>query len=256
MRIAASEWNLVEISNGSDRKQAIRRAEFVERLKPVWIMERLVIQKQELNCFIWSKYFKHEVKPSSVFVEYLSVLQSYYAGEQAIIGSSAIDWVQAMNGSNSLRGVNNARGAIVPALKTLQEASQKHKQQSENEVFRRWLFSLLPDRTPDKKPICLSEKQQIIEFCSENKKELYEICPAIAVEDALSTIRTQDSRRHPEEQDAVDLQHSVIGLAYCDFYITRDGYHRVCVERAGQMLKPRKTAKVYKSIQAFIESCL
>jgi hypothetical protein len=51
-RLAVSECNLLEIASDGDKARARRRAAFIDSLKPVWMMERLDIQKREVMAFL------------------------------------------------------------------------------------------------------------------------------------------------------------------------------------------------------------
>ena len=55
-------------------------------------------------------------------------------------------------------------------------------------------------------------------------RELLVACPAIATEDLLTRFRIRDPNRVPETSDAVDLQHLIAPLAYCDVIVTTDRY--------------------------------
>jgi hypothetical protein len=82
----------------------------------------------------------------------------------------------------------------------------------------------------------VTEKEALLQFCYERKKEFLAACRAIAAEDALSVARTSDPRRNPTESDSADLQHAVIGLAYADIFATADGYQGQCAIAAQKAL--------------------
>jgi hypothetical protein len=52
VRLALSLWNLVEIGSGADRKQQGRRLGFLEQHNPLWICERVAVQRQEVERFL------------------------------------------------------------------------------------------------------------------------------------------------------------------------------------------------------------
>ncbi|MCK1479447.1 hypothetical protein IVB27_33070 [Bradyrhizobium sp. 197] len=52
VRLAVSVWNLIEIGSATDRKQQERRLNFLERNNPLWIVERVAVQRQEIKRFL------------------------------------------------------------------------------------------------------------------------------------------------------------------------------------------------------------
>jgi hypothetical protein len=57
VRLAVSLWNLVEIGSATDLKQRERRITFLERNDPLWIVERVGVQRQEVKRFLWINRF-------------------------------------------------------------------------------------------------------------------------------------------------------------------------------------------------------
>ena len=251
LRLAISDWNLLEIICTCDKPQAIRRAELIDSLNPLWIMDRLFIQQHEVKQFIWLNYFNYQAESFCVFTEYLSVLLSHYLGADAPLGCTAKKWVENIHGNMPLKDIYSSKNETVRALKTLQNTDTKKKKDSNADVFRTLVFSKVPDRYQENRPIIISEKEKIVKYCYDNKDKFYLDCPAMAVEDKLCDIRTQDHNRKPKESDAVDLQHSVLALAYCDAFITGDGYIFRCVKQAERKLKPLRIAAIYRDIQAY-----
>jgi hypothetical protein len=46
LRLAVSLYNLIEISAATDNAQKVSRAELIDSLNPVWVLERLVVEKK------------------------------------------------------------------------------------------------------------------------------------------------------------------------------------------------------------------
>src|SRR5688572_20515013 len=59
-RLAFSEWGLYEIASHGDRSTVMRRADFVESLNPVWLIERLHVQCMELRDFVWRNLYRSQ----------------------------------------------------------------------------------------------------------------------------------------------------------------------------------------------------
>src|SRR5689334_12515912 len=57
VRLAFSLWNLVEIGDAKDLAQRERRLTFIEQNAPLWIVERVGVQRQEVRRFLWTNRF-------------------------------------------------------------------------------------------------------------------------------------------------------------------------------------------------------
>jgi hypothetical protein len=88
-----SIYNLIEISAATDKAQAVRRTEFIDSLHPIWILERLVVEKNEVRNFVWEYYFNTQPKPFSVFADRLSTALSYHLGPKVPLGINARKWL-------------------------------------------------------------------------------------------------------------------------------------------------------------------
>jgi hypothetical protein len=52
IRLALSVWNLFEIGNAADEAQRKQRLAFLKGLNPLYVVERLDIQRQEVERFL------------------------------------------------------------------------------------------------------------------------------------------------------------------------------------------------------------
>jgi hypothetical protein len=81
-----SLWNLVEIGCGTDRNQQDRRLAFLEQHDPLWIVERVVVQRQEVERFLWEGRFGVAPRDLCVVTPHLSVVDFYHSGTQTRVG--------------------------------------------------------------------------------------------------------------------------------------------------------------------------
>ena len=79
------------------------------------------------------------------------------------------------------------------------------------------------------------------------------MCKSLHVEDALSAARVATSTRKPQRSDGIDLMHAVIAVAYCDYFVVRDGFVAQCADQATRALAPRILAKVCRDPAALLE---
>jgi len=54
---------LLEVASDGDKARARRRAAFLDSLRPLWIMERLDIQKHEVQAFLSRNHFRATPPP-------------------------------------------------------------------------------------------------------------------------------------------------------------------------------------------------
>jgi hypothetical protein len=237
VRLVLSEWNLFEIANYGDRKEVFRRAAFLDSLKPLWIMERLQILKAELRSFIYQTYYNTENVFSSPFSDSLSVIVSYNLGSKTPLCLTASELVRVLAHPYSKNTINATKPLTTNALTGLQAAGIVERDRVKSEVFRRHIYPLLPTHDPQNQVIKQKEKSALLQHCESNKIDFYTSCSAFRVENALYEIRPRDPNRKPKLSDGIDLQHSTLALAYCDYFVTRDGFVRQCcqhVTRSGR----------------------
>jgi hypothetical protein len=232
IRLQLSVWNLVEIGFAEDTAQQRQRLDFLTGLKPWWVLERLQIQKQEVERFLWAQYFGVDPKPLVATTEFLSVVDSYFAGALTRVGLTPHRFIA----ETDFKLLQAAKKYTPAALRTLQSAGKAKLRQAEKAMFEAWIKPNIPDTDANGRLLKVIEKETLLQFCYERKDAFFGACRAIAAEDALSVARTSDTRRSPTESDGADLQHAVIGLAYSDMFATADGYQGQCALVAQKVL--------------------
>ena len=91
-----------------------------------------------------------------------------------------------------------------------------------------------------------ADRDTLAEFCWANRDQFYRECPAMGVEHFVCEARTRDPNRQPTESDAIDLQHTVLGLSYCDALVT-ERYAYSTAAYAIKVLAPLPLATVHRS---------
>ena len=239
-RLAVSECNLLEITSDGDKARAQRRAAFIDSVKPAWMMERLDIQKREVAAFLWKNHFLVDPPPFGVFHEHPSQVIIPHA--QPIIGETAVSWVARIDPTE----IEGAKRQTVSSLRTLQAATNQQKQQIEEWVFWGWVEPKIPLRDPGDLLMKKADRDALASFCWANRDQFYRECPAMGVEHFVSEARIRDPNRQPTESDAIDLQHTVLGLSYCDVLVT-ERYAYSTADYAIKALAPLPLATLHKS---------
>lgn len=245
MRLTLSLWNLYEIGSAEDIGQRDRRLSFLQSFSPLWIVERVDVQRQEVRRFLWETFFKIRSEDLRVFTCHLSVVDSYHAGAEARIGLTARQWIDGLDFTTLERYKNFAPAA----LKTLQNADKIAMAKLQSEIFKQWIVGLLPAAGPDGKLLSPMQHSELLDHCERHRKQFLVACKSLAVEDALTVARTTDAKRNPQRSDSIDLQHTVMALAYCDYFLVRDGYVKACTTRVSKLISSARVAKVYDDVQ-------
>jgi hypothetical protein len=239
-RLAVSECNLLEIASDGDKARAQRRADFIDCVKPAWMMERLDIQKCEVEAFVCKNHFFVDPAPFAVFHEHLSQVTVHHA--RPIIGETAASWVARINPTE----IDEAKRQTVSSLRTLQAATKQQKRQIDEAVFRAWVDPKIPLRDPADRLMKKADRDTVAGFCWANRDQFYRECPAMGVEHFVCEARTRDPNRQPTESDAIDLQHTVLGLSYCDVLVT-ERYAYSTAAYAIKALAPLPLATLHRS---------
>jgi hypothetical protein len=245
-RLALSLWNLFEIGSASDREQQDQRLAFLMRANPVWILERVQIEQREVRAFLWKEKLQIEPEPVDAFRRYLSEVESYLVGSKTRIGVTPRQWIDTIDFDRYAP----SKQLAPTALRQLQTLGAEKIVERQDEVFGKWIEGLLPTRLPDGSACSKAQVSEFSKFCLDNQAAFYAACPAMAVENAMTRARTATAARNPQESDGIDLMHAVVALAYCDYFLLRDGFVFQCCEHARKELAGRQLATVFRDAEA------
>ena len=244
-QLALSLWNLFEIGSASDTTQQEQRLAFLMKFNPLWILERVDIQRLEVRAFLWKEKFGVSLEPLQVIRRHLSEVESYHAGPETRIGLTPTQWINGVY----FRRYDEHKKAAPTALRQLQALGAKKIAQRQDEIFQKWIEGLLPKGDPEDRPFSKAELSGLKAFCAKNQTAFYSACPAMAVEDALTRARTATPARNPQNSDGIDLMHAVVALAYCDCFLVRDGFVFQCCEHVRKDLSEMTLATVYREAE-------
>jgi hypothetical protein len=244
-RLALSLWNLFEIGSASDRAQQDQRLTFLIKFNPLWVLERVQIERREIRAFLWKEKLQIEPEPVDAFRRHLSEVESYMVGSQTRIGVTPRQWIDSIN----FRRYDQSKQLAPTALRQLQTLSPKDVAARQDEIFEKWIEGLLPTRLPAGSACSRAELSEFSKFCLDNQAAFYEACPAMAVENAMTRARTTTAARNPQSSDGIDLMHAVVALAYCDYFLLRDGFVFQCCEHARKELSGRQLATAFRDAE-------
>lgn len=249
LRLALSLWNLFEIGADGDKTRQEKRLAFLEKLDPLWIIERLAIQKQEVERFLCRHKFGRDPKELIAIAPSLSTVDAFLTGWQMRIGLTPRQFIRETDYAT----LNQLKTLSPQAQHTWRSADQKTLDAKQKEIFCAWLGPMMPDRDPENRLLTGDQRAGLLEFCHQNNAHFLGDCPAIAVEDVLTIVRIQPPTRKLSESDGTDLQHSIAALSYCDIFFTRDRDQARCAEAARGMLSTLHLAQVCASPDNLVE---
>jgi hypothetical protein len=244
-RLALSLWNLFEIGSASDRAQQDQRLAFLTKFNPLWILERIAIQRQEVRTFLWQEKFGWAAEPAEVFKRNLSEVEAHVVGFRTRIGVTPRQWIDSTN----FKRFDPSKELAPTALRQLQTLGAKKVARRQDEIFRRWIQALLPTLRPDRTGFLKGEIDGMSKFCEDNQAAFYAACPAMAVENAMTRARTAAATRNPQKSDGIDLMHAVVAVAYCDQFVVRDRFVFRCCEDVKKELSSIKLATIYRDAE-------
>jgi hypothetical protein len=216
-----SDWTIVEISQASDLSQAKRRIAFVESLSPLWLVNKLKVQKQELRSFLYRFYWGLPISPYSAFTADFADVS-----EEVIPIELKGDWtfksfvLSCIQKPSHLNEIHNSKDLYIDNYHKLKSIGFKKLQKRIDVIIQGWIEGILPEKTPDGGMVTDTEKKQLISFCLGNRAIFYKNCKYFSFEKELFFVRLNDMSRAPKKSDAIDLEHICCSAPYCDFVVT------------------------------------
>jgi hypothetical protein len=129
-----------------------------------------------------------------------------------IIGETFADSVQGLLKSpGALEDINRTAAETPGAILVARQARDEGRYVTSQPIVDRDYFSALV--TPP--------NPHALDYVLSHMKQVLAACPTIRVEDALNHIRVSGHFK-PKPSDASDLQHAMVGVAYCDYFVSDD----------------------------------
>ncbi|MDE2430203.1 MAG: hypothetical protein KGM99_15890 [Burkholderiales bacterium] len=237
-RFALSAWNIYELARSNDIKHIEQCCDFVDELDPVWVNNNFSVKEQEIDRYLAIEFDRVGPVRSRLVVPFSTTVSDMWSSyglpsrNRDTFRASVLALHHAPKKMGEIeRSANTTPNAILVARRAQQLGTLSF---FDSIVDRQYFAALVPKGTPPEQ----------IEFLVKTKKAVLSTSPTIAVEDALTERRLQDSFT-PKSNDAADLQHSMTSLAYCDYFVTGDKklyeHCRTTVKQAGVACQPHKS---------------
>jgi hypothetical protein len=227
LRFVISMWSTIEAADGNDERRVRECAKFLGDLKALVIRDKSGLAKAELSTYVYEKFYGVK-RPLEVFYEsYPKALYDLGVKDAAVAAHSVEqDILDAFRNPKWLAPIRQQAAALPAILTDLAKAKHDGSLTLEMraKTIESWLSQFFPLRDPDDKPIRPDARCAMMRELTDNMRATYQACPSLRIEDELSEFRTDDKNRKPQRQDAADLMMAVPALAYCDAFISSDGY--------------------------------
>ncbi|WP_211441228.1 hypothetical protein [Collimonas humicola] len=229
-RFALSAWNMYELARSNDIKHIEQCCDFVDELDPVWVNNNFSVKAQEIDRYLAIEFDRIGPVRSRPVVPFSMTVSDMWSSYR--LPSHAGDTFRASvlgfhRSPKNMREIERVANEMPDAILVARRAQQLGTLDFFDSIVDRQYFATMAPR---------SAPPEQINFLLKTKRALLAASPAIAVEDALTERRLQDSFT-PKPNDAADLQHSIASLAYCDYFVTGDKklyeHCRTTVKQAG-----------------------
>lgn len=239
-KFVASDWNLIEISQATDKAQARKRVDFIEGLYPKWLLIKTEIQKLEVQSFLY-RYLYGSIAPYSVFTDQFYKAVALSIGREPNGGWKPWVFVESyIDNPGILTPIQAQKPIYIQNFQKLTAVDKKDIKKKDVEIFSRWIKDVLPDKKPDGRALNEIDKQQAMAFCLNDIPKFLRECPYFNFENTLFDIRLSDKTRPPKESDVIDLEHACCSVPYCDVVVIGDKHLRHIAEIANKSLKMAK----------------
>jgi hypothetical protein len=236
-RFALSAWNMYELARSDDIKHVEQCCAFVEELDPIWVSNTHTVKSQEVARYLQPIFDCIGPVRSKVVVPFhltVAEMWSTYGGPTRPDETFRGTVLALRSDPRNIERVERAANLTPNAILTGRQAKQNGALKFFKFIIDRGYFEgLVPRGTPS----------QQVNFLMKTIKRVIAASPAIAVEEALTQHRVKDSFK-PTPNDAADLQHALVPLAYCDYFVTGDKHlHEQCRIVAEQAKLPCQVCK-------------
>lgn len=239
-RFVVSAWNMYETARAADASERASITGFVDWLKPLYVSNSNYIKQQELLRFLDRHgHLPFHAREVQAVNETVSRMWATYSGI-VLIGESFGNYVEYLSRNEENRREIQEPASDAPKLIRDARSAVKEMRLSPDDVLidDEWLFPLLPERTPDGKWMSLGVRKELLAHVTKDLKSLLEESPTIFVDELRYRYSVLGDRRI-DENHAVDTQHILGPLSYCDYFLTADKGLLRFIEYVNSMSKVR-----------------
>jgi hypothetical protein len=241
LRFVISAWNVIEAASeqapgAPPQELADRYADFYERLEPLHIPAHDVVEREEMKRCVYGELgLLTTASEVPVFNEHLTQVLALTGIEPLLGYDLRRDLRYLVRKPQRRDGFEKAKETTLKAREDLLKAKEQGRDQDpqiQRQILRTWFAGLMPLRGPDNRVLSVADRERVLKGFTDSPERVFEHCPAMSTEDALTDIRANMGARKPRLQDSMDLMHAIVPLAYCDAFVSNDGNMREGAKRS------------------------
>lgn len=214
-RFALSAWHMYELARSNCQLHVDQCCALVEEILPLWVSNTQSVKRQEVDRYLQPIFDKVGPVRNRNFIpfnETVSLMWKTYSDDLIVHNENFRGSVAALRvDPNDIANIDRAANETPQAILMNRIAHKAGILEDIPYIDRDYLKNLLPSR----------HSTQQLEYLEKSCMELVKASPTIAVEEALVQLRASDSFK-PKPSDGPDMQHALVPLAYCDYFVTDD----------------------------------
>ncbi|MGF6465116.1 hypothetical protein [Paraburkholderia youngii] len=221
--VALSAVSLYEIARSEIEAHVVNSITLLNELLPQWLSNPIYVQTEELKRYIARRCHRPVTRPLDPLNSTMAQLWSTYGAQNVVIGETVADCLTTWHRERAAqRLVEEAARETPNAIMTGRRAlAEGFVADNELIIDAEYYRARLPARSELPEQISPRRYGELPNLLAGEGRLVRKSCPAIKAEDLCQRYRIEAGFR-PEPQDALDLQHVMVAMAYCDYFVTRD----------------------------------
>ncbi len=262
-RFVLSAWNMYELARSNNQQHIDQCCRFVENLDPLWVSDSTKVKRQEVDRFLQPEFDKIGPVRNRNFSPFNATVPEMWGsfGERGRPDETFTSSVATLRAHPVFLADVDRSAKVTPEAILIGRQAQTDGRAKllQGVIDREHLELFLPGAGSEWRdrlvarlypagatPLEPSERSEWLDYLMATHRKLLAASPALAVEEAMSKLRVRESFT-PEPADAADLQHAMVPLGYCDYFVTNDGQ---LAEHCIAVIRQRKLAcKVLRSLK-------
>ena len=222
-RFVVSAWNMFELSKARNEPERLAISDIVRGLSPLYLSNNNFIKQRELLNFLNRRgEWPSPVGLIEPFNETVARMWSTYGGA-VFIGETFGEYVEHLVRSPDEQAeIQDATDETPLLIKGARKAvAASGLKIDELLINEDWIFAILPGTDADNKVIDIGIRKKAAAFAAVQSDQLFKECPTIHADELRYRFSIHGNRR-VDTTHAVDTQHTIAPVDYCDFFLTAD----------------------------------
>jgi len=216
--LVLSAWHWVEMAQGKNQKASLALADFADSLQPMWIRERRILQRHEVEAAFFAWLNIPYTRPDALASRGEVIAEISRKRPQVVAERTSRDIVSDFTSHPELMNPlhKSYAGNVIDTNANRRACKAGHLGAgTQRDMDRHYVDRLLPKQTPTGLLIDRTSKDRFLDNVD------IQTCPAIATEFAVTDWLWSTTGR-TRWQDHMDRNHVIPALPYVDLMATND----------------------------------